>query len=102
MEKNCLLLSGNESFQDGEKDIEALTGIKVSHSTLQRLVYRQEFEEPTARQGVSEISIDGGKVCLRSQIKGVESYWRDLHCCALTRYLLWYILPRQPVFNRLG
>ena len=40
MEKNCLLLSGNESFQDGEKDIEALTGIKVSHSTLQRLVQR--------------------------------------------------------------
>ena len=77
LEKNCLLLSGNESFQDGEKDIEALTGIKVSHSTLQRLVHRQEFEEPTALQGVSEVSIDGGKVRLRSQIKGVESYWRD-------------------------
>ncbi len=77
-EKNCLLLSGNESFQDSEKDIEALTGIKVSHSTLQRLVHRQEFEEPTtALQGVSEVSIDGGKVRLRSQIKGVESYWRD-------------------------
>lgn len=76
-EKNCLLLSENESFQDSEKDIEALTGIKVSHSTLQRLVHRQEFEEPTALQGVSEVSIDGGKVRLRSQIKGVESYWRD-------------------------
>ncbi len=76
-EKNCLLLSANESFQDGEKDIEALTGIKVSHSTLQRLVQRQEYEEPHAKQGVSEISIDGGKVRLRSQIQGVESYWRD-------------------------
>ena len=77
LEKNCLLLSANESFQDAEKDIEALTGIKVSHSTLQRLVHRQEFEEPQALQGVSEVSIDGGKVRLRSQIKGVESYWRD-------------------------
>ncbi len=77
LEKNCLLVSGNESFQDGEKDIEALTGIKVSHSTLQRLVHRQDFQEPMALQGVSEISIDGGKVRLRSQIKGVESYWRD-------------------------
>ena len=76
-EKNCLLLSGNESFQDAEKDIEVLTGIKVSHSTFQRLVHRQEFEPPTALQGVSEVSIDGGKVRLRSQIKGVESYWRD-------------------------
>jgi hypothetical protein len=76
-EKNCLLLSGNESFQDSEKDIEALTGIKVSHSTLQRLVHRQEFEEPTALQGVSEVSIDGGKVRLRSHLPGMESYWRD-------------------------
>lgn len=72
-----MLLSGNESFQDGEKDIFALTGIKVSHSTLQRLVQRQDYEEPHTLQGVSEISIDGGKVRLRSQIKGVESYWRD-------------------------
>lgn len=76
-EKNCLLLSGNESFQDGEKDIEALTGIKVSHSTLQRLVQRIEYSEPQALQGVSEVSIDGGKVRLRSQVKGVKSYWRD-------------------------
>jgi hypothetical protein len=76
-EKNCLLLSGNESFQDSERDIEALTGITVSHSTLQRLVQRIEYLEPETLQGVSEISIDGGKVRLRSQIKGVESYWRD-------------------------
>jgi len=47
----------------------------VSHSTLQRLVHRQEFEEPTALQGVSEVSIDGGKVRLFSN-QGVESYWR--------------------------
>ena len=76
-EKNCLLLSGNESFQDAEKDIVALTEIKVSHSTLQRLVQRQEYELPLTRQGVSEVSIDGGKVRLRSQVKGMESYWRD-------------------------
>lgn len=72
-----MLLSGNESFQDGEKDIFALTGIKVSHSTLQRLVQRQDYEEPHTKQGVSEISIDGGKVRVTAQIKGVESYWRD-------------------------
>ena len=66
-EKNCLLLSGNESFQDAEKDIVAKTCIKVSHSTLQRLVQRQDYELPQTRQGGSEISIDGGKVRLRSQ-----------------------------------
>jgi len=40
MEKNCLRLSANESYQDAEEDIEALTGMKVSRSTLQRLVQR--------------------------------------------------------------
>lgn len=77
LEKNCLLLGANESFQSAEQDIKALTGIGVSHSTFQRLVHRQEFEEPQAIQGVSEASIDGGKVRIRSQIKGIESYWRD-------------------------
>lgn len=48
------------------KKILKLTGIKVSHSTLQRLVHRQEFDQPEALQGVSEVSIDGGKVRLRS------------------------------------
>ena len=49
----------------------------MSHSTLQRLVQRQEYELPQTLQGVSEVSIDGGKVRLRSGNKGVESYWRD-------------------------
>ena len=44
MEKCCLLISANESYQMAEKDLEIFTGVKVSHSTLQRLVKRQEFE----------------------------------------------------------
>lgn len=43
MEKNSLRLWANESYQNAEEDIEALTGVKVSHSTLQRLVHRQDF-----------------------------------------------------------
>ena len=76
MEKNCLRLSANESYQDAEKDIEALTGVKVSHSTLQRLVNRQEFTLPDAKQAVCEVSIDGVKVRLRGE-SGEKSYWRD-------------------------
>jgi len=70
----------------------------VSHSTLQRLVHRQEFEEPTALQGVSEVSIDGGKVRLKSRV------WKviGLQSRSLTGYLLWYIFPIQLVFERLG
>lgn len=69
-------MSANESFQDAEADIAALTGIAVGHSTQQRLVGRQVFEFPEAKQGVSEVSIDGGKVRLRD-LKDSDSPWRD-------------------------
>ena len=52
MEKCALLISANESYERGEKDLENFTGISVSHSTLHRLVSRQEFELPTSKQGV--------------------------------------------------
>jgi len=76
LEKACLRLSANESFQAAEADIEALTGIAVGHSTQQRLVGRQAFELPDAKQGVGEVSIDGGKVRLRD-LKDSDSPWRD-------------------------
>lgn len=76
LEKACLRLSANESFQSAEIDIAALTGIAVGHSTQQRLVARQSFELPEVKQGVSEIAIDGGKVRLRD-LKESDSPWRD-------------------------
>jgi len=54
----------------------ALTGVKVGHTTQQRLVQRQELEMPSAKQAVTEVSVDGGKVRLRGN-KGQASYWRD-------------------------
>lgn len=76
LEKACLQLSAKESFQAAEADIEMLTGVAVGHSTQQRLVHRQTFELPEAKQPVSEVSIDGGKVRLR-KLKDSESAWRD-------------------------
>lgn len=76
LEKACLRLSANESFQAAEADIAALTGIAVGHSTQQRLVGRQSFEFPEAKQGVSEMSIDGGKVRQRD-LKDTDSPRRD-------------------------
>jgi hypothetical protein len=49
----------------------------VSHSTLHRLVKNQEFELPTSKQGVQEITLDGGKVRLRNENKGEPCYWKD-------------------------
>ena len=70
MEKCCLLISANESYQMAEKDLEKFTGIKISHSTLLILVNRQEFKLPTSKEGVKEITLDGGKVRLRNETKG--------------------------------
>lgn len=76
LEKASLRLSANESFQNAEADLAALTGMKVGHSSQQRLVGRQSFEWPEAKQGISEVSIDGGKVRLRDLIDS-DSPWRD-------------------------
>lgn len=61
LEKCCLLLSANESYQRAEEDIEVLTGIKVAHSTQHRMVHRQEFELLEIESKTEEISLDGGQ-----------------------------------------
>jgi hypothetical protein len=76
LETCCLLLCANESFQNAQTDIETLTGVKVGHSTQHRRVGNREWSFPDAKQPISEVSIDGGKVRLRGA-KGQESYWRD-------------------------
>jgi hypothetical protein len=76
LETCCLLLSANESYQNAEADIETLTGVKVGHSTQHRQVQTYEWSLPDAKQAITEVCIDGGKVRLRSA-KGQESYWRD-------------------------
>jgi hypothetical protein len=76
LQKCCLRLSANESYQNAENEIEALTGVKVGHSTQQKLVQSQEIPFPEAKQAVSEVSVDGGKVRLRGKPKE-GSQWRD-------------------------
>ena len=76
LQKCCLRLSANESYQNAEFEIQALTGIKVGHSTQQKLVLEQDFQLPVALQAVSEVSVDGGKVRLRGKPQ-VGCQWRD-------------------------
>jgi hypothetical protein len=76
LQKCCLRLSANESYQNAEIQIEALTGVKVGHSTQQKLVLEQDFQLPQARQSVSEVSVDGVKVRLRGKPKE-GCHWRD-------------------------
>ena len=68
LEKCCLLLSANGSYQRASEDIKVLTGMNVSASTQQRLVHHQDFEPPRVEAVVDEMSIDGGKVRLRTPL----------------------------------
>jgi hypothetical protein len=70
------LLSANESYERAAQDLEMLTGRSVSHSTQQRLVHRQELALMAASTPVEELSVDGGKVRVRTPL-GQPCDWRD-------------------------
>lgn len=76
VEKCCLLLTANESFQNAERDLELLMGIKVGHSSQHRWVQAAQISEPQVKHVVSALSTDGGKVRLRTPARG-ECQWRD-------------------------
>lgn len=82
LENCCLLLSANTSYAHAARDLEVLTGVKVSASTQQRLVHRVEFPPAQASAPVTTLSIDGGKVRLRTP-KGQASEWRDYKAITL-------------------
>lgn len=46
LERCCLRVSANVSYQRTAEDIELFTGMRVSAKTQQRLVQRQSFETP--------------------------------------------------------
>ena len=77
LEKNALIVCANESYQRAESDLSALTGIKVPHSTLQRLVNKQDLPLPSSSVGVQEACLDGGKIRLRTEEKQKPSEWKD-------------------------
>jgi len=76
LEKCCLLVSANVSYERAVQDIAVLTGMPVSRGMQQRLVQRQLFELPMAEDDVEEISIDGRKVRIRTP-KGEICRWQD-------------------------
>lgn len=69
-------MSANVSYERCAQDIPVLTGMAVSRGTQQRLVHRQTFQLPGVEEAIEEISIDGGKVRLRTP-KGESCRWQD-------------------------
>ena len=74
--KCCLLLVGNESYVNAERDVEILTGIKIAHSTQHRLVNNYQLPEPKISARAQSLSVDGGSVRLRTP-KGQKSEWKN-------------------------
>lgn len=82
-----MLLSANASYERSSQDIVILTGMAISRGSQHRLVHRQRFNLPAVEDAVEELSIDGGKVRLRTP-KGEQCRWQDYkavnlhtHCC---------------------
>jgi hypothetical protein len=82
LEKCCLGAVAKVSFEDAEKDIKMTTGMAVSGSSQQRLVQRYKFKETEAKSPVEALSVDGGKVRIRTP-KGQPSQWRDYKAVSL-------------------
>ncbi len=75
-------MSANESYTRAEENIEVLTGVNFSHSSQQRLVHRQEFTSPQVETIVEELSVDGGKIRVRTPL-GKPCEWKDYKSVSL-------------------
>ena len=76
LETCCLRLSASLSYEKTAEEIEVQTGRRVSQKTQQRLVQRQEFEEAVSGEPVTQMSLDGGMIRLRTP-KGEECEWKE-------------------------
>ncbi|NMG58244.1 ISKra4 family transposase [Geitlerinema sp. P-1104] len=74
--KCCALVSANASYQRAEEDLAMLTGVSISHSTLQRLVQREDWCEVDITEPIEELSLDGGMIRLRTE-EGQPGQWRE-------------------------
>ena len=75
-------MSANESYRHAAEDLAMLTGSNVSKSTQQRLVHQVSFEAGRVATPVEELSVDGGKMRLRTPV-GKPCEWRDYKAIAL-------------------
>jgi hypothetical protein len=82
LEKCCLRLVANKSFENAEDDIRMITGMEVSGSSQHRLVERYNFQEAEAKGTIEALSVDGGNVRLRTPL-GKKSRWQNYKAVSL-------------------
>ena len=101
LEKCCLLLVGNESFTNAERDLKMLTGIYVPHSTQHRLLERYKLAELETTEKVEALSIDGGNVRLRTPL-GEERVGRNYKAVKVHRLCRSSLLSKYCRFSGVG
>jgi hypothetical protein len=87
LENCCLRLSATVSYKQAEQDLAYLTGIRIPAKTQQRIVHRQTFDLPDIEQPIEELSVDGGKVRVRTPL-GEECDWKDYKAIATDQGML--------------
>lgn len=83
------------SYQQAETDIAALTGVRVSAKTQERMVKRAILPDISSHEPVTEMALDGGMVRVRTP-KGQPSEWRQYHAIRLNRNgigMAWFKSP---------
>ena len=68
LEKCCLVASAKTSYGQASEDMKLMTGMTVSDSSLHRLVQRVELPPETSTRPITGLSVDGGKVRLRTPL----------------------------------
>ncbi len=82
LEACCLRISASISYERTAEEVEYLTGMKISKSAQQRLIHKQKFKLPSAESPVSEVSVDGGNVRVRTP-KGEPCSWKGYKAAVL-------------------
>jgi hypothetical protein len=82
LEACCLRISASISYERTTEEVEYLTGVNISKSAQQRLIHRQDFDLPQAESIVSELSVDGGNIRVRTP-EGEPSSWKGYKATVL-------------------
>jgi hypothetical protein len=82
MEKCCLRLCAQNSYEQAEKNLTVLMGVAVGHSNLHRLVQKTVLPASQTEKTVAAASFDGGKIRVQSQDSRVGQ-WQDYKAVSL-------------------
>ncbi len=85
LELCCLRLSASLSYEQTQEEVEVQTGRRVSLKTQQRLVHRQQFDVPSVDEVVTQMSLDGGMIRLRTP-NGQSCEWREYKALNLAEF----------------